>query len=743
MITFDAKRNIFHLFNKDYSYYLAINKLNYVIHLYSGEYLNDITLERVNERYINRYSYLENNKEVCDESYYFSGEGSLFECGSYLKSDSREPFAIIEHGDGTRITNFKYCSHRILRGKINPTDLPHFKATKNEAETLTLVLKDEIENIYLELNYTLMNDYGALIRFSRLINKSGKSIFINRFASLQLDAINNNYETISVHGQWADDKELETIPVTHNLTVVRDNHGSRGFKQNPAIILKNKEATFDYGEVYMYSLVYSGNFKYEIGLDQFDHLRLLAMINDDSFRYEVKPGESFDTPECIQVYSSKGINKATQIMHDVVRENLLPSKFALKERPILINSWEPFFFDFDTEKIKSLILKSKELGIEQVVLDDGWFGKRNDDKSSLGDWYVNTSKINLGEVIDFCHKNGLKFGLWVEPEMISFDSELYRKHPEYALFNRNYKPTLQRHQLVLDLTNDRVIDDVFSMLCKIFDTYKIDYVKWDFNRCLTEIGSQFLGNEKEGEIFHRFILGAYKLQNKFVTRYPNILFENCASGGGRFDLGMLYYSPQIWGSDETNPYSRVMIQYATNLFYPLSTIGAHVSASNSLSMQDKVIIAAFGTFGYELDPSKLTEDEIKTIKTFNPLVKRFHHIITKGDYYVISSPYKTNFASWMCVTKDKKEALVFNFNFKREQTKGRFLKLKGLEPEKYYFNSLTNDCYTGDFYMKVGINLSAPLKEGMTMLFVIKQVNGIVKGVLNKKANSAKREKLL
>lgn len=745
MISFDSSRKIFKLSNSNYSYYFYINPLGYLVHLYSGKKLNELGIERTNERYIERYAFLnEEFKEVCDENYYYSEQGSLFECASFLKSDKRGAFAVIKHTDGSYITSFKYFSHKIVKGKVSPENYPHFKVNNfDKVETLIVTLKDEKEDIFLELYYVMYEKLSGLIRFSKLINKTGKTIELDRICSLELDSYNKDFDLVSIHGQWGDDKELELEKVGHSKIVVNDNHGGRGFRQNPAIILKEHDANYDHGEVYMCSLVYSGNFKFEVCLDEYDQLRLQALISDEMFSFTLQDNETFSTPECILIYSSEGINKATQTMHDIVRENLLPNSYALKERPILINSREPFMFDFDTEKIKKLILDAKALNIEQVVLDDGWFGKRNSDNSSLGDLYVNEDKINLKEVIDFAHKNGMKFGLWVEPEMISPDSELFRKHPEYALYDRNTKPTLLRHQLVLDLTNDEVVDYVFKELEKIFSRYDIDYCKWDFNRYLSEIGSLHLGNEKQGEIFHRFMMGSYKLLNKFINRFPNVLLETCASGAGRFDLGMLYYSPQIWGSDETNPFSRVMIQFATNVFYPLSTIGAHVSAANSLTLQDKAIISLFGTYGYELDPDKLSEEEKNKVIEFNGLHKRFHHIVTKGDYYVLSSPYTSNFASWMCVSKDKSEALVFNFNFRREQTKGRFLRVKGLDPNKNYFNSLTNDVYKGDFYMNVGINISAPLKEGMTMLFVLKEVNFIVKNVLNNKANKKKREKLL
>lgn len=719
MIEFNQDNKIFHLHTKSYSYYFLINPLGYLIHLYSGEYLNEVSIERLNERYIERYSYYNNDQEICDESYYFSGQGSLFECSSNLKSDKRGAFIIIKDKNGSTKTNFKYYKHEIFNKKLSPSGLPHFKDDEN-VETLVITLKEETHEVYLKLFYVIYENYDVIIRFSQVINKENEEIHLLRISSFELDSINKDYVLTSIHGQWSDDRELEEVPLNHSKLVVSDNHGARGFRQNPSIMVKSKDTTYDNGEVMLFSLVYSGNFKYELGLDEYDQVRILSMINDESFDYILNKDEDFYSPECLMVYSSKGVNKATQTMHDLIRNNLIESNFAFKERALLINSWEPFLFNFDTEKIKQFILDSKALGIEMVVLDDGWFGKRNDDTSSLGDWEVNLEKINLKEITDFIHENNMKFGLWVEPEMISFNSKLFKEHSEYVLTNIDENPTLLRHQLVLDLTNDEVINYIFDKLSKIFDSYKIDYCKWDFNRYLSEISSKFT---KEGEIYHKFTLGTYKLLELFKTRYKDILLETCASGGGRFDLGMLYYSPQIWGSDETNPYSRVMIQFSTNMFYPLSTIGAHVSASNALSVQDKAIISLFGTYGYELDPNKLSVNEKEEVIKANAIFKMYHHIVTNGDYYVLKDPYKSNYASWMTVTKDKKEALVFHFNFKREATKGRFIVLKGLNKDKHYYSSLTNDVNSGDFYMKVGLNLSAPLKEGQTVLVILKQVD--------------------
>ena len=744
MIKFDSKNKVFNLCNDNFSYIFCINKLGYLIHLYNGKRIDDVGIERTNEIMVERYATYDGNKEVCDESYYFSQQGSRFECASFLTANTRGAFAIITHTDGTKLTNFLYHSHKTFYGKANPEGLPHTRYfEKEDGETLVVTLKDVKEEIYLELYYTIFRNLNVLVRFSRVINKTNNNIKINRISSFELDTPNDDYEVVSLHGQWAQDREIETQTVTHSNLIVEDNRGARGFKQNPSIILKSKNTSLDYGECYGVALIYSGDFKIEARLDEYDTLKLFAGINDETFGYVLESGQDFYTPECIFAYSSTGINTLTQTFHDLARQYLISKEFVDSERPLLINSWEPFLFNFDTEKIKKLIDDAKELGFDQVVLDDGWFGNRNSDRTSLGDWEVNEEKINLHEVIDYAHQNNIKFGLWIEPEMISPESNLMKEHPDFALFDRGVNPTLMRHQLVLDLTRDDVVDYIFEKISKIFDNYDIDYCKWDFNRSLSEVGSMALPKDRWDEIDHRFILGTYKLFDRFVKKYPHILLESCASGGGRFDFGMLYYSPQIWTSDNTNPYDRVMIQYATNLFYPLSSLGAHVSASPALGIQEKAIITMFGTSGYELDPAKLNENEKEDVKKFNKLIKDWHFVVTEGDYYQIKNPYEDNFAQWNVVSKDKKVALVFSFNFKGVQTKTRFIKVKGLDKDKYYFNSLTNDAYKGEYYMNVGINISASLKEGMTILVVLKEVNSIIKSVVNGKAKQKKREKLL
>lgn len=746
-VQFIKDRDIFHLYTENYSYYIHINKFKYLIHLYDGKFMSDISKERTSERYMERYAFLNDEyKENQDEDYYFSMIASRFECASYGKADKRNPHTIIEDETGVDITNFLYVSHEIFDGIDESYSLPHFKFRKKDAQTLKITLKDEIREVYLDLFYIIAPKYDSLVRYSRITNKTGKKLFVEKLSSMELDLNSMDYEILAMKGTWGNDRELEKIQLNHSLTKISDNHGARGFYYNPSLALIKKDTTFDNGEAYGLSYVYSGDFSFEFKVDEIDQTRIVVGFNEENFRYCLENEESLTTPLTLQTFTEKGINDLTHKLHDIIRDKLLPEKWAFEERPILLNSWEAMYFDFNTDKIIEFIDKSKEANMEMVVLDDGWFLKRNDDTSSLGDWVVDTSKIDLHKVIDYTHSLGLKFGLWVEPEMISPNSDLFKNHPEYALYSKSIKnPTLLRHQLVLDLVNKKARDNVFDQICKIFDEYKVDYVKWDFNRYLSEAYSEILKSDNKKETYHRFVLGSYDLFERFTKRYPDILLESCSSGGGRFDLGMLYFSPQIWGSDETDLVSRNSIQFATNIFYPLSTIGSHVSSRKQGSIQDKACLAFFGTYGYEMDITKSSEEDINKMKEFNGLKNQYHHVVTKGDYYAIFNPMDSNYCAFNVVSKDKKQCLVYFFIYRKEQTKSRYIKIKGLEKYKYYYNSLTNEIYTGDFYMNLGLNISCPLDSFTTMFFVLQEVDAIKASIYRKtkQKDGGKRDKIL
>lgn len=746
-IRFEKKRKIFHLYTKKYSYYIHVNKLKYLIHLYDGKYLDDISKERVSERYMERYAYLKDGKEICDEDYYFSFYGSNFEVSSFMKGDKRTPFIIIEDKNHYDLTNFLFSSFKIINGVEKKNMMyPHVRFNNKDAQTLIITLKEEHKNVYLKLYYEVSEKYDCIVRYAKLINKEKEDIYVKKMSVAELDLPSSDYTILATHGTWGNDREIEYIPLSHSLTKISENHGSRGFAFNPALFLKKNDATFEYGEAYAFMSIYSGDFSYEFKMDEIDQSRVIMGYNDETCQFLLKHNEEIETFELIEAFTSQGINDLTHRLHNLLNDKVI-REFKGKKDYILINSWEGLGFKFDTEKIINLIDEAKKVDIDLVVIDDGWFKGRDDDTSSLGDWEVYKEKIDLHKVLDYAKNQNMNMGIWVEPEMISPKSDLYKNHPEFVLNPKALKnPTLLRHQLVLDLSNDEVIDYIFKELCKIFDEYKFQYVKWDFNRFLTESYSQNLIDEGRSKESHdKFIKGSYKLLYKFIKKYPNILLETCASGGGRFDASMLYYSTQIWGSDETDIVTRSSIQFATNLFYPLSTIGSHVSARKIGSIQDKACLAFFGTYGYELDLIKLNDDDKNKIKEFNGLYHSFHHIIDKGDYYSIFNPTTSNYVSWNIVTKNKKECLVYFTNLKKETTKSRFIKIKGLKKDEYYFNSLTNDIYKGSFYMNVGLNLSAPLEVFTGMMFVIKQVDDVRATLYRKvkQSDGGKRDKLM
>ncbi|MCI6788517.1 MAG: alpha-galactosidase [Mollicutes bacterium] len=709
-IKFDNINKVFILENKNIIYSFYVNEIGVLVKLYFGEKIHDLTKNAIN--YMNDisgdvYSYydLDNKKEHEFFNPYFSGQGSLIEIPSYLTYDKRKPLIVINHDDNSLITDFRYVSHEIFKGKTKFENMPYIKGNENECITLKITLKDLKDEIYLDAYYTIYEDLDLIVRHNEIINKSNKAIYINKASSLALDLNNDDYKLISIQGTYATDRELEAQDIKHNTILIEEISGAKGFYHNPVFMLKHKDSNDDFGEVIGGGLIYSGNFKFEFSGTNMDQTRCILGINDDYFEAKLDKFDTFITPEAFLIYSSKGTNYITHTFHDFIRKHVLRYVDGF-ENTILLNSWEACFMDFDTNKIKNFITQAKKMDVNLVVLDDGWFSNRNNDKSSLGDWWVNENKINLKEVIDYAHSLNIKFGLWIEPEQISFDSELYRKHPEFALFDKSINPTTLRHQFVLDLTNKEARDYVFDSICKIFDNYDIDYCKWDFNRLLTETYSMTLQKDKEREIFHLFTLGTYDLLNRFNKRYPHILLETCAGGGGRFDIGMLFYSHQIWASDETDAISRSQIQYSTNLFYPLECIGSHVSARKYLSIKEKAAVAMFGTFGYELDPTKLNDEDLKEVHIANERFLNNKHTIDKGDYYPLINPYESNFVCWELIEKDASKAIIYFMNYRHINWKSRFIKLKGLNKDYKYKNSFNNEIYYGDFYMNIGLNLS-------------------------------------
>ena len=530
--------------------------------------------------------------------------------------------------------------------------------------------------------------------------------------SASIDMDNREFEAISLHGSWARERQIQTVPVSHAKLSVESTRGESSHQDHPFLALKTKGTDQEHGEVYAMHFVYSGNFKALVQNDQFDQVRMMMGIHPEDFKWKLMPGEEFQAPEVVMVYSHEGLGRMSRIFHDFYREHLIRSPYKNKKRPILINNWEATYFEFNTEKLIAIAKQASKLGIEMLVMDDGWFGNRFDDNRALGDWIVNEEKLpgGLKYLVDEVNKLGMKFGIWFEPEMISPESELYKEHPDWAIAIKGRTATRSRNQYVLDLSRRDVLEHTYESVAKILRSANIEYVKWDMNRQLTDLGSACLPVDQMGELYHRYVLAVYELQERLMKEFPYLLLENCSGGGARFDPGMLYYSPQIWCSDDTDAIERLKIQEGTALIYPLSAMGAHVSdcpnhtVGRVTPFETRGYVALAGTFGYELDVTKIPEKDRKMIPEQVAMYHKYNDLVREGDYYRIAS-YRENhyFDCYGVVKKDKKEALfTFVQVLNRPNYHSRRILLQGLDPEKNYRIEGEEGVYTGDVLMKAG-----------------------------------------
>ena len=518
-----------------------------------------------------------------------------------------------------------------------------------------------------------------------------------------------------LHGKWAAERNIEIEKLTHDIRTISSKRGTSSHIHNPFVALLSDGANEFYGDVYGVALAYSGNFSIETECDSCDQTRLIAGINPQNFSWVLESNEEFTVPEAIITYSSDGLNDISNIYHKLFRTHLCRGKWRDLPRPILINNWEATYFNFDEQKIYDIAKSASSLGIEMLVLDDGWFGKRNDDTSSLGDWFANEQKLKggLSELVNRINALGMKFGLWFEPEMISPKSELFAKHPEWVLCANGRTPSIARNQYVLDLTRQEVRDYLFDSISKVLDSANIEYIKWDFNRYLTETGSDILPSERQLEVSHRYVLGLYELLERIIEKYPDLLIESCSGGGGRFDAGMLYYTPQIWTSDNTDAIDRAKIQCGTSVVYPLSCISAHVSVcpnhqtKRTLPFSTRGNVALTGAFGYELDITKLTEEERHLVKVQITFYNKWKKVIATGDFYRLVNPFlQENYCATEIVSNDKNKVIVTFVVLRAKFHTMINIKLKGLDADKKYICEQTGREYYGSTLMNAGLQFS-------------------------------------
>ncbi len=649
-------------------------------------------------------------QEIVDRR--FSLDTRLLEYSAYGTGDYRDYCLHAVYEDGSHVTDLRFVSYEVKEGKYALEGLPAMYQGEEKAETLEITLRDEYKNLEVVLYYGVFEDLDVITRACKIVNQSEEQVRLLRAYSMGLDFDNKDMDMLHFYGRHAMERKMERSPLQHGFQGVESRRGYSSHQQNPFVILCKQDANEEYGWCYGASFAYSGNFSIQAEVSQMDLTRLTVGIQDTQFEFHLEPGESFTAPEVILSFSENGLGQLSRNYHKVIRHNLCRGKYKTERRPVLINNWEATYFDFTPEKLVAIAKDAKELGIEMLVMDDGWFGKRDSDYSGLGDWFVNEKKLKGGlkNLVEEVNKAGMKFGIWFEPEMISEDSDLYRAHPDWALTVPGRSFTRARHQLVLDFSREDVRTYIFDRMCEILESANIEYVKWDANRHLTDVWSAKLPADRQGEVFHRYILGLYDFLEKLTQRFPNLLIEGCSGGGGRFDAGMMYYHPQIWCSDDTDAIERLDIQYGTSFGYPISTVGSHVSVcpnhqtGRSVSMKTRGIVAMAGTFGYELDITRLSQEEKDMVKIQVEEFKKYYSLIQQGDYYRLTDDgRKSPYVAWEFAAEDGTEALLNVVTLRvRAYAMPYTVRINGLKPEAVYEVEGTGEKYSGAALMNGG-----------------------------------------
>lgn len=708
-ILYHEKSRIFHLYNDSVSYIMTIMRNGHLGQLYFGKRIRDKE----------DFSYLLETCErpmtacVYEKDGTFSLEHIRQEYPVFGTTDFRQPAVEIRQENGSRISDFTYRGHQVIKGKPKLSGLPAtYTETEEEAETLIVTLKDDVTGVCVELFYSIFVRGGILAKSVRFYNEGERPVRLARAMSLCLDLPDSDYEWQQLSGCWSRECHIRRRNLEQGIQSIGSMRGNSSHEQNPFLVLKRKNTDERQGEALAFSFIYSGNYRIQAEVDAHQMLRVLVGIDPETFEWKLGCGEYFQTPEAVMVYTDQGLNHMSQTFHKLYQKRLARGYWRDRPRPILNNNWEATYFDFTEERLVEIAEKARECGVELFVLDDGWFGERSSDSAGLGDWTANPQRLpggitGLAEKIEAL---GLKFGLWFEPEMVNKDSDLYREHPDWVISTPDRRMSQGRNQYVLDFSRKEVVDAIYAQMSVILKEARVSYIKWDMNRSITECYSGALPADRQGEVYHRYILGVYDLYERLINEFPEVLFESCASGGGRFDPGMLYYAPQAWTSDDSDAVERLRIQYGTSMCYPVSSMGTHVSAIpnhqvfRNTPLHTRANVAYFGTFGYELDLNRLTGEEQKAVKEQIVFMKKYREVLQFGTFYRLKSPFEGNETVWMVVSEDRKTALVgwyrvlncVNGSYTR-------VRLEGLNPDWCYRNLSTGICHYGDELMHAGL----------------------------------------
>ncbi len=709
-----------HLRNSQVSYVIGLLEGGIPTHLYFGKRVEALNAASV----LRHYALAEDGR--------FSLHGCTLdhtpqEYPSFGLGELREGALSVCRADGTRSADLRFVSAEVVEGK---PALPGLPATFGDnARTLLLHLTDSLLHLNVTLLYTLFEDVAGVVRSVRLENAGEEPLVLERAFSLCLDLPDSRWDLITLSGAWSREREINRRALTMGEMRVSSLKGATSLHNSNMLFLARPETTEGQGEAIGAALVYSGNFTAEVHVDSHRTSRVLLGINDVDFSWRLEPGESFQTPEAAVVYSDTGLDGMSQQFHTLCGEHLVRGRYAHAPRPVLLNNWEATYFNFDEEKLLRIARTAAEVGVELFVLDDGWFGHRDDDHSSLGDWVVDRRKLPMGlnHLVDQVHGLGLKFGLWFEPEMVSPDSELYRAHPDWCIHIDGRERIEGRNQLILDLSRPEVQAYVYEAVARVLAENGIDYVKWDMNRNFTNVGSAALPPERQKELPHRYMLGLYGVMEHLVNRFPDVLFESCSSGGGRFDLGMLYYMPQTWCSDNTDALCRCRIQYATSLVFPPFAMGSHVSAvpnhqtGRVTPIATRGNVAMSGCFGYELDLNQLSEKELAEVRGQIERVKKLRQTLLYGRFHRLLSPYEGNDTAWLTVSRDQREAVLM---VTRAQAQSYayppVVRLRGLDATATYRVEETGERYTGSELMNLGVSVPLPWGDAASVSWTLR-----------------------